>query len=143
MTALKKYLPHLALLLWFFSLWLPGLVNVENPGGSYAGGACLVLGWMGFGGKPAFAFLIPWLANIPMLFGFVFGLKNKSHLHARNWMLASLIMSLPVFLIQGIPRNEGGVGGDFPVTLGAGGYLWLASQVLMLITVQLRLQKNA
>jgi len=108
--------------LYAASLYQPAL---KAPAGvfRYTGLNCLLLGWLGLLGRPAWA--LPWVANVLFAISLVRSLLRRPGREALILSLIAIPLALLALLNHRIEMDEAGNMTD--VVPGAGFYLWLAS----------------
>jgi len=114
--------------LWCASLFQPALKQPAGAGSfQYSGLNCLLLGWIGFMGRPLWA--LPWSANVLYWIGVGSGLfRRRPSQETLMLTLAAIPLAVIGFLNRSIEMD--GAGNKADVVPGAGFYLWLGSMVL-------------
>jgi hypothetical protein len=114
--------------LWWASLFQPAL---KQPAGAgifqYSGLNCLLLGWIGFLGRPLWA--LPWAANV--LYWMTVGSGIFRRRPSRETLVLSLV-AIPLALVTLANRTieMDGAGNKTAIVPGLGFYLWLGSMVM-------------
>ncbi len=121
----NNLLVWIGLLLYLISLPLSAFTGTTDEF-TMQGFMTLLFGWMGVFGD-AFIFL-PWFANFLMLFGILLSPFFK---WAKVIAVIALCLCFLSFGVDEILVNEGG--GTKAVTLGIGGYFWLAAMTLFTV----------
>lgn len=131
----KRPLLKLVAAAWTIALFLPAYIAV-NPqeateGGNSLGVAAFLLGLFGTFYKP-FPFVTAWLANVFMLLT-ILRLAKGDYAKAKVFSIVAVLLSLTALLIKSVPKDE-----NFnanAVTIGPAVYIWIASAVILCVSV--------